>query len=66
MRSMMSNLSDFYEMLGKRTFDAKTAKQKSRTALILYKALGEGEKYKTSKRWRIKPKMHLFQDSGLQ
>ncbi len=64
MLRLVSALMDFYMTLGVRSYPVELAKQVCRAVCLLYVALNEEAVAAGKDAWRVKPKLHIFQEMG--
>ena len=61
---LVSALMDFYMTLGVRPYPVELAKKACRAVCLLYVALNEEAVAAGKDAWRVKPKLHIFQEMG--
>lgn len=64
MLQCVSALMDFYMCMGTRPFPAEHARNAVRNCCIFFVSLHEEAESLGKQTWRVKPKMHLFQELG--
>ena len=58
----MSHMMDFYQEMASANFDPDMARLSCQSFLLLYSALSDEAEANASVAWKLKPKMHLFQE----